>query len=438
MAFVHPQSCECVKSELDIFIVPPTQTSIESGSTVEYNPIASIADGTPIEFSITGGGQDYIDLSNTELYVKVKVLRADNTPITATDPVGPINLLLHSLFSEVDISLNDTVVTSSNNTYAYRAYLETLLSYGPSAKKSQLTSALYYKDVAGHMNDSNPHDEDSKNVGFKSRSAFSTRGTFDMVGIIHSDLFFQSKFLLNDINIKIRLVRNKDSFCLMGAADATFKIRIVDCKLHVRKVRLSPSVFVAHAKALEKGNAKYPIKRTVCKTFTIPAGNLDASQESLFSGQLPTRIVIGCVQNRGFNGAYNLNPFNFEHFNLTQVKIYLDGQQHSIRPLETDFANHLYVTAYTSLFAGTGKLYKDEGNGLTREDFEGGYALYAFDLTPDLADGGHFNLLKQGNVRLDLKFGAALESTINVIAYAEFENCLEVDRSRNIIFDYKN
>ena len=427
MAFVHPQSCECVKSELDIFIVPPTQTSIESGSTVEYNPIASIADGTPIEFSITGGGQDYIDLSNTELYVKVKVLRADNTPITATDQVGPINLLLHSLFSEVDISLNDTVVTSSNNTYAYRAYLETLLSYGPSAKKSQLTSALYYKDVAGHMNDSNPHDEDSQNVGFKSRSAFSTRGTFDMVGIIHSDLFFQSKFLLNDINIKVRLVRNKDSFCLMGAVDATFKIRIVDCKLHVRKVRLSPSVFIAHAKALEKGNAKYPIKRTVCKTFTIPAGNLDASQESLFSGQLPTRIVIGCVQNRGFNGAYNLNPFNFEHFNLTQVKIYLDGQQHSIRPLETDFANHLYVTAYTSLFAGTGKLYKDEGNGLTREDFEGGYALYAFDLTPDLADGGHFNLLKQGNVRLDLKFGAALESTINVIAYAEFENCLEVD-----------
>ena len=437
MAFVHPQSCECVKSELDIFIVPPTQTSIESGSTVEYNPIASIADGTPIEFSITGGGQDYIDLSNTELYVKVKVLRADNTPITATDPVGPINLLLHSLFSEVDISLNDTVVTSSNNTYAYRAYLETLLSYGPSAKKSQLTSALYNKDVAGHMNDSNPHHEDSKNVGFQSRSAFSTRGTFDMVGIIHSDLFFQSKFLLNDINIKIRLVRNKDSFCLMGAADATFKIRIVDCKLHVRKVRLSPSVFVAHAKALEKGNAKYPIKRTICKTFTIPAGNLDASQESLFSGQLPTRIVIGCVQNRGFNGAYNLNSFNFEHFNLTQVKIYLDGQQHSIRPLETDFANHLYVTAYTSLFAGTGKLYKDEGNGLTREDFEGGYALYAFDLTPDLADGGHFNLLKRGNVRLDLKFGAALESTINVIAYAEFES-LEVDRSRNIIFDYKN
>ena len=25
----------------------------------------------------------------------------------------------------------------------------------------------------------------------------------------------------------------------------------------------------------------------------------------------------------------NIGPFNFEHFNLTQVKIYLDGQQAS-------------------------------------------------------------------------------------------------------------
>ena len=53
----------------------------------------------------------------------MKVLLVDNTGITATDQVGPINLLLYSFFSKVDISLNDTVVTSSNDTCAYRAYL---------------------------------------------------------------------------------------------------------------------------------------------------------------------------------------------------------------------------------------------------------------------------------------------------------------------------
>ena len=35
--------------------------------------------------------------------------------------------------------------------YYYRALLETLLSYGGDAKKSQLTSALYYHDQADRM-----------------------------------------------------------------------------------------------------------------------------------------------------------------------------------------------------------------------------------------------------------------------------------------------
>ena len=158
MAFVHPQSCECTKSELDLFIVPPTQTSIEAGSFIEYNPIATISQGTPIEFSITGGGQDYVDLSSTQLYVRAQIIRANNEPIDDGDHVGPVNLFLHSLFSEVDITLNDTLVTASNNTYAYRSYLETILSYSNAAKTSQLTSALYYKDNAAHFEDANPHE----------------------------------------------------------------------------------------------------------------------------------------------------------------------------------------------------------------------------------------------------------------------------------------
>jgi hypothetical protein len=73
------------------------------------------------------------------------------------------------------------------------------------------------------------------------------------------------------------------------------------------------------------------------------------------------------------------------------------------------------------MFAGSGKLYRDEENGITRNDFANGYALYAFDLSPDLADEGHFNLAKQGGVRVNLKFGTALPNTFTVVAYDEFE-----------------
>jgi len=146
MAFVHEQSRECLKSELDLFSVPPTQTSVENGNWIEYHPLTSVGDDSPIEFEINGNGEDYIDLANTMLYVRAKITRMNNANIADDTPVGPVNLFLHSMFSQVDISLNETQVTTSTNTYPYRAMIETLLSYGADAKQSQLTSALFYAD----------------------------------------------------------------------------------------------------------------------------------------------------------------------------------------------------------------------------------------------------------------------------------------------------
>ena len=437
MAFVHPLSSECLKSELDLFSVPMTQTSIESASYVEYNPISTLTDGTPIEFVINGSGQDYLDLANTHLYVKAQILKANSQPIDANSEVGPVNLILQSLFSEVDIKLNDVLITSTNNTYAYRAYLETLLSYGSDAKNSQLGASLFIKDEAGKMENANPREDDA-NVGLKKRHSYFTDGrNVDLLGRLHADLFYQQKYIPNDVTLRIRLIRSPNNFCLMSSTpNENYKIHISECKIYVRRVKISPSVFVAHAKALEYGSAKYPIHRIICKTYTVPRGNLDSCQENVFAGQLPTRLVIGCVDNDAFNGNYEKNPFNFKHYNMSQLKVYLDGQQQTVRPLELNFANSQYVTAYMSLFTGTGTQFEDAGYGIQRDEYGRGYTLYAFDLTPDLSEDDHFNLVREGNVRIDMKFSVALPNTINVIVYAEFENIIEIDRTRNVKFDY--
>ena len=62
--------------------------------------------------------------------------------------------------------------------------------------------------------------------------------------------------------------------------------------------------------------------------------------------------------------------------------------------------------------------------------------MYGFDLTADLGEDDHFSLARQGSVRLALKFSRALEATVTVIAYAEFENVIELDRNRNVVFDF--
>ncbi|GFU59978.1 uncharacterized protein F54H12.2 [Trichonephila clavipes] len=99
MTFLLKDSPQCTKSELNLLAVPPTQTVIERGHWVQFRPIANVSDGGPIEFVISGSGEEYLDLSQTQLYVTAKILKSDGKLITEENKVGSVNLFLHSLFS---------------------------------------------------------------------------------------------------------------------------------------------------------------------------------------------------------------------------------------------------------------------------------------------------------------------------------------------------
>ena len=245
MAVLHTNSCECTKSELDLFSLPPTQTSIDKGQWVEYHPISTISDGGPIEFFIPGSSEEYMDLNQTQLYIKAKITKADGSNLADDDQVGPVNLFLQSLFNQVDVSLNDRLISPSTPTYPYRAMIETLLSYGSDAKNSQLTSSLFYKDTAGRFDNSNPMAADGEvNEGLKKRHKFTKNSkVVDMIGPIHSDIFFQDRHMLNGVDVKLKLIRSNDGFSLMATGpNPTYKVVIQIASVFVRKVKVSSGV----------------------------------------------------------------------------------------------------------------------------------------------------------------------------------------------------
>jgi len=211
---------------------------------------------------------------------------------------------------------------------------------------------------------------DTRNAGLMQRRNFTARSrVVGMIGRIHADLFFQNRYLLNEVNVKIKLTRSRDSFCTKSPAAQASKVKIVSAIMFLRKVKLSTSVFLAQVKALENASAKYPINRVVCETLTIPANLMDVNHEKLFSGQIPIRIVIGLVRNDAFNCITTTrNPFNFQNFTLSEISVYSDGQQqHGIKPLTTVFEQSLFVRGFNTLFSGTAKLFRDEGNALGRK-----------------------------------------------------------------------
>ncbi|KAJ8665705.1 hypothetical protein QAD02_007367 [Eretmocerus hayati] len=169
MAFVHTQSCECLKSELLLFEIPPTQTTIEGSRYIQYKPISSLTDDSPIEFIVSGNANGNAGLvSRREL-----------------------------------CNINKKV---------------------------------------------------------------------DMIGHLHVDILNQEKLLLNNVEVRLRLVRSRDAFVLMDPSrDLT--VCIEEANLLVRRVKIDPGVLIAHAKALAKTTAKYPMTRVEVKAVTMHSGS---------------------------------------------------------------------------------------------------------------------------------------------------------------------
>ncbi|XP_062975022.1 uncharacterized protein F54H12.2-like [Elgaria multicarinata webbii] len=435
MAFIHCGSEECTKSELDLFNIGPTQTSIERSLFIEVPSLSALTDTAPLDFFIAGNGEDYMDLNNTLLYVCCKIVNPDGTNLAAAAEVGLVNYPVASLFSQLDVTLGDRLISQSNNSYPYRGYFEAVLIYSEDTLATQFSSGLFYKDIPGELESAVL---DGNNTGFIRRANLTAQSRkIDLLGHLHADLFFQEKLLLNGVDVKIKLTRSKDAFCLMSdVANTPYKLQILSASLFVKKVRVAPGVRLGHAEALLTANAKYPVDCVSMKVFSIPRGSHVANQENLFWGQLPKQVIIGMVDNDSYSGDDHKNPFNFQLFYTNFAALYLDGEQIPTKPFRPSFEEGHCVRGYMSLVQATGKQMKDRALLINREDYARGYTLFAFDLMPDQEGRDHYSLIKTGNLRAEFRFGRALADTSNMIVYGVFDNVIEINHRRNVLFDY--
>ena len=166
---------------------------------------------------------------------------------------------------------------------------------------------------------------------------------------------------------------------MVDGADLDYQVVIMKAELLIRKVRVAPAVALAHAKALELSNAKYPMMHVECKIFTIPAGSLNYNQDKVFTGQRPPRVTIGCVGNNAFNGQYIKNPFNFKNYAITRAALKVDVHEQPAKPITCNFTTKQVAEAYMSLFTETEKAFKDETIDVSIVDYVGGYALFCYD-----------------------------------------------------------
>lgn len=110
-----------MKPELDLFVKPPVQTNILATQEIAYKPIASIQNATILEFISLGFGDTYRDLSSAYLKLVFKIKKSATEDHTDAK-TGVVNNLLHSLFKQCSIYLNNTSI-SQNDIYYFLYYI---------------------------------------------------------------------------------------------------------------------------------------------------------------------------------------------------------------------------------------------------------------------------------------------------------------------------
>ena len=421
--------------QLNLFEPPMVQSGVERAFFVEYRPTAQFNGNAPVHFSLGGESAHYLDLKRSRLYVKLQLLKDDGKPLAQTDVACPINLILQSMWSQVEVKISGKTVSVSNNAYPFKAYLQTLLKSSDSHKISTLTAQGYYHDTG----DSN---KIIGNTGALARTSFFSKSqSVELEGPILEDIFQTNRLILNNTQVDIKLFRANDQFTCM-TKDDTLKVKLNLEDIHFKAcyVSVHPGVLAGHAAALRNSNAIYPYTRVEMMTFNLSSGTRQFNLDNLFNSDCPTRVLVSFVDAEAFHGTYQTSPFKFSLNSISEIELTADGYSVPGRALtvgetSSDSKGRQVVVPYNALMDVIGSMNSTHfGNGLDLTDFATGYAIFAYSIYgSNQMDSNFIQMKKNANIRVHGHFASALDKPVAAIVYAEFPATLEIENSRNII-----
>jgi hypothetical protein len=284
-----------------------------------------------LEFLIPADTDTYIDL-DIKLFVRGKLVSGEGKDLDEKDFTAVTNNVLHSLFSQCNVTLNYVPITQSGDLYQYRSYFETLLTYGSVAAAPHLTNSFWYLGQ-GDMLPLDPSAADKSasatNVGFITRwDRIKRSGDVQLYDRLNSDLCNVRKYLRPGVHLHIKLTEARSSFYLMNAtADSKTTFKFLDTKLFMKRIRPHPDLLSAHNTTLKDGGIpRHNSTRVELKAFTFATGSNSTSIDNLVLRPIPKRILFTMIKNTDFLGSMATNPFKLRHYDHDSFALYVNGK----------------------------------------------------------------------------------------------------------------
>ena len=271
---------------LNLFDVPDVDCRYEASRDVAFQP--TLKGTRPIMFSIPAS-DNYYDLNELRFQFKVRLTdpaaryQGQKANLAESDANNTrntycVNNFGHTIFRDINMSMNGVLMTEQNNTYHYKAYIETLLNYSRDEGPTKLAPQGWVNqlNVVEEMGATGANSDTPTNANWSGNAelrALTSRllieNWYTFIIRPHLPPLKTGKCLVPGVQLDFELFLNPNSIYLMGTpnkgtlnANKFPAIHNEDIKvtLLMRKVTLNASVYVRlqNERQMLKKVVRYP------------------------------------------------------------------------------------------------------------------------------------------------------------------------------------
>ncbi len=294
------------------------------------------------------------------------------------EKIQPTNDFFNALFSSIIVLINGVEVGNIGTFHPQTALLHNLIDRDQNFQDSILKeSNIWFKD----------YQYPTANPVIRHKFIKESKPV-KLFGRLNHNVFTTNRLLVPNMTVQIKMRRSDDRFCLIRSDGVEDKYKIVfqSCKLNVRRVLFYDSILDQLRKHAKNHVAKFPYTQTKMDIFQIPQGSSSMQTVAIEqnSTRLPKRAYFTICEAESINGnSWANNPMIFPagKYGVNYVQFFSNYDNNILqKAYEPDFANNNTNRSYAAFVqAATNAFRSGQLPGLTCDDFQGQYGLFAID-----------------------------------------------------------
>ena len=228
-----------------------------------------------------------------------------------------VNNILHSLISNCEVYLNNQKWTTQ------MVSMDTRLQFPVKLMLQRKVMRVFWLVMDTNLKKKLSNHERSPFIDREEELLLKNGSTY--YGKLAIDLFRREKLLLPNTKVRLKFIRARPNFCMISY-NPQVSLNVLDCSLFTGRAVVNDAYHQTIKYQLTHQPACYNFMETIARTFVIPSGQNQFTQENVFNNALNRRVAIPTNTISASTGQCQETHFNYQKFGLREFRIVSGGR----------------------------------------------------------------------------------------------------------------